>query len=125
MNTFHKTVLTISVVVLIISLIILGIFLAKALFEDSYPPIISDCPDYWDVDYNENDQITCINTSTINKGRGDVAGGECNGYPTDNFLNNGSSKEDILCEKYKWSKKCNITWDGVTNNNKACDLGYY
>ena len=125
MNTFQKTVLTISVIVLIFSLIILGIFLAKSLFEDSYPPVISDCPDYWDVTYNENDEVVCKNTSTINKGRGDVPGGECNDYPVNTFLASGSQKEDILCEKYKWSKKCDITWDGVTNNNKACDLGYY
>lgn len=124
MNTFQKTVLTISVIVLIFSLIILGIFLAKSLLEDSYPPVISDCPDYWDVTYNENDQVVCINTSTINKGRGDVPGGECNDYPVNTFLASGSQNEDILCEKYKWSKKCDITWDGVTNNNKACDLAY-
>ena len=125
MNTFQKTVLTISVIVLIFSLIILGIFLAKSLFEDSYPPVISDCPDYWDVTYNENDEVVCKNTSTINKGRGDVPGGECNDYPVNTFLASGNTNEDILCEKYKWSKKCDITWDGVTNNNKACDLGYY
>lgn len=124
MNTFQKTVLTISVIVLIFSLIILGIFLAKSLFEDSYPPVISDCPDYWDVTYNENDQVVCKNTSTINKGRGDLPGGECNDYPVNTFLASGSQNEDILCEKYKWSKKCDITWDGVTNNNKACDLAY-
>ena len=125
MNTFQKTVLTISVIVLIFSLIILGLFLAKSLFEDSYPPVISDCPDYWDVTYNENDEVVCKNTSTINKGRGDVPGGECNDYPVNTFLGGGLQNEDILCEKYKWSKKCDITWDGVTNNNKACDLGYY
>jgi hypothetical protein len=69
MNTFQKTVLTISIVVLIFSLIILGLFLAKSLFEDSYPPVISDCPDYWDVSYNVNDEVVCKNTSTINNGR--------------------------------------------------------
>ena len=120
MNTFQKTVLTISVIVLIISLIILGLFLAKSLFEDSYPPIISDCPDYWDVSYNINDEIVCKNTSTINKGRGDVPTGDCNDYPINQFLVSGSQNEDVLCEKYKWSKKCDITWDGVTNNNQAC-----
>tara|TARA_Y100000816_G_scaffold277702_1_gene248139 strand:- start:4260 stop:4637 length:378 start_codon:yes stop_codon:yes gene_type:complete len=125
MNTFQKTVLTISVIVLIFSLIILGIFLAKSLLEDSYPPVISDCPDYWDVTYNVNDEVVCRNTSTINKGKGDAPGGECNDYPVNIFLASGSQNEDILCEKYKWSKKCDITWDGVTNNNKACDLGYY
>ena len=125
MNTFQKTVLTISIIVLIFSLIILGLFLAKSLFEDSYPPVISDCPDYWDVSYNVNDEVVCKNTSTINKGRGDVPGGECNDYPVNQFLVSGAQNDDILCEKYKWSKKCDITWDGVTNNNKACDLGYY
>ena len=125
MNTFQKTVLTISIIVLIFSLIILGLFLAKSLFEDSYPPVISDCPDYWDVSYNVNDEVVCKNTSTINKGRGDVPGGECNDYPINKFLNNGSQNKDILCEKYQWAKKCDITWDGVTNNNKVCDLGYY
>ena len=125
MNTFQKTVITISVIVLIISLIILGIFLAKSLFEDSYPPVVSDCPDYWDVSYNANNEVECINTSTINTGIGDVPGGDCNNYPVNLFLGSGLQNEDILCEKYKWSKKCNITWDGVTNNNKACDLVYY
>ena len=124
MNTFQKTVLTISVIVLIISLIILGLFLAKSLLDDSYPPVISDCPDFWDVSYNTNNDIICKNTSTINTGTGDEDG-LCNEYLVTSSLIGGTQKEEILCEKYKWSKKCNIIWDGVTNNNKACDLGYY
>ena len=122
MNTFQKTVLTITVIVLIISLIILGLFLAKSLFEDSYPPVISDCPDYWDVSYNSNNDIVCKNISTINTGTGAEG---CGDYLTSSSLLSGPEKEDVLCEKYRWSKKCNIIWDGVTNNNKACDLGYY
>ena len=125
MNTFQKTVLTISVIVLIISLIILGLFLAKSLFEDSYPPVISDCPDYWDVSYNSNNDIICKNTSTINTGTGADECGADYEYQVTSSLLGGTQKEEILCEKYKWSKKCNIIWDGVTNNNKACDLGYY
>tara|TARA_B100000424_G_scaffold268003_1_gene261936 strand:- start:1011 stop:1388 length:378 start_codon:yes stop_codon:yes gene_type:complete len=125
MNTFHKVVLTISVIVLIISLIILATFLSKSLFEDSYPPIISDCPDYWDVSYNSNNDIMCTNTSTINKGKNSVLDGSCNNYPINRFLLTSSHSQDILCEKYKWSNKCGIIWDGVTNNNKACDLNYF
>ena len=120
MNQFQKSVLIISTIILIISLCILGFFLAKTLFEDVYPPVISDCPDYWDVSYNSNSDLECKNKSTINAGRGDVAGGECAAYPVSNFLISGNDNKDILCEKYKWAKKCNITWDGVTNNNKAC-----
>ena len=120
MNAFQKTVLTISVFVLIISLIILGIFLSKSLLEESYPPIISDCPDYWDVSYSDVDKIDCINNSTINSGNGTI---DCREFPVIQFKT--GEPHDILCEKYKWSKKCGIHWDGVTNNSKACDLEYY
>ena len=47
LSSFHKIVLTIATFILIVSLIALGIFFSKALFEDSFPPIVSDCPDYW------------------------------------------------------------------------------
>ena len=119
LTRFNKIVLTIAIVLLCISLTVLGVFLSKSMFEDSYPPITSDCPDYWDVSNNLNGDIICNNVSTINKGRGDSL---CNNYPVDEFEAGGSGKYDVICEKYKWAKKCNITWDGITNNNKACEL---
>ena len=122
LTKFNRSILLFALIVLLISLIILGMFLSKSMMEDAYPPVISDCPDYWDVSYNLNDDIICKNVSSINEGRGDIAGGECNDYPKDNFMAAGTDKYDILCEKYKWAKKCNIVWDGVTNNNRACDL---
>ena len=121
MNSFHKIVITISIIVLIISLIILSLFLTKSLFEDSYPPVISDCPDYWDVSYNNN-EVLCVNTSTININTSDI---DCSFIPVNRFKINGSQEDDILCNKYEWAKKCNTSWDGVTNNNKACNIEYY
>jgi hypothetical protein len=124
MESFHKSVLTISVVVLIISLCILGIFLAKSFLEDSYPPIISDCPDYWDVKYTDG-EMKCENNTGINQGKGGAAATTSGGSDSDclSFPTFVSNTPDVLCNKYTWSKKCNIVWDGVTNNNKACDLG--
>jgi hypothetical protein len=26
------------------------------------------------------------------------------------------------CNKYKWAKECDITWDGITNNAKVCNM---
>ena len=115
LNSFQKTTLIVSTVLLIIALIITGVLVMKALMNEKYPPIISDCPDYWDVTYNSDKNLVCKNVSTINRGRSG-----CNNYPVSQFLLNGSTDNDILCEKYKWSKKCDIAWDGVTNNKDVC-----
>ena len=118
LTEFNKIVLTIATIILIISLIILAIFMKKALSNDVFPPVISDCPDYWDVSYNNaEDSVKCIRTNIINQGS---TAGDCSSYDVALFQQNGSSYDDILCEKYKWAKGCNLEWDGVTNNNKAC-----
>lgn len=123
MNKFQKTVLSISLFVLIVSLAILGLFLSKSLLKSSYPPIISDCPDYWDVSLNNDNNTICVNNSTINLGNSSCFQDEHeNTLPIDLT---GKSKEKILCDNYKLAKKCNIHWDGVSNNNKACELEYY
>lgn len=122
LTSFNKTVLTIATIILIISLFSLGLFLSKSMQNESYPPIVSDCPDYWDVSYSNNN-VTCINTSTINKGRSDRS--DCNNYSVDLFASQGNDKNRIICEKYKWAKKCKIHWDGIVNNNTACNDDIY
>ena len=128
MNQFQKVVLISSTIILIVSLMFLAYFLTKSLHEDSYPAVISDCPDFWDVTRNEEGETICKNTSTINRPAGTFRGigeiKECRQVPTGKFSASGDNDDSVLCEKYEWAKKCNITWDGVTNNNRACDLGY-
>tara|TARA_Y100001970_G_C13860912_1_gene664064 strand:+ start:321 stop:716 length:396 start_codon:yes stop_codon:yes gene_type:complete len=130
MNQFNKTVLSISVFVLIISLSILAFFLSKSLHEDSFPPIISDCPDYWDVSLNPlvptDDSVYCKNNTNINVGKrvGSDTSHEC--YQPDEGIQHkikwvGLNDQDTLCKKFTWANNCNVVWDGVTNNNKACD----
>ena len=115
LNKFNKTILFSAIVILIIALIVIGIMLRYAMFNASYPPVISDCPDYWDVSLNSNNQINCINISQRNKGTS-----YNNTYPVDNFYSETSNKNDVICAKYRWSKDRNISWDGITNNNNAC-----
>ena len=118
LTQFNKIVLTIATVVLSISLLSLGIFLNKTMFEDSYPPVSSDCPDYWDVSFNSNNETICENISTINRGS---QSSDCRSKAVNMFSANGSNINDVLCEKYTWAKDCGIAWDGITNNNKSCD----
>ena len=102
------------------SLIVCSIdFVSKSLFANKFPPIISDCPDYWDVSYNSDNEIICQNNSTINVGNGST---DCNDYLIDKFKENGTGENDVLCSKHKWAKNCGIVWDGVTNNSDPCSL---
>lgn len=114
---FNKIVITVATVILIIMLVLLGIFLSKSLMEDSYPPVISDCPDYWDISLNSDGNKTCVDVMGINSGIGTQ---ECNSELVSLF-NIGSNNDEINCNKYKWSKKCKVTWDGITNNSKPCE----
>ena len=115
LNKFNKTILFSAIILLIIILIIVGILLRYAMFNANYPPVISDCPDYWDVSLNSDNQINCINVSRRNTGTSYNSI-----YPIDQFYENGSNLNDVICTKYRWSKENNICWDGITNNNKAC-----
>ena len=116
LNTFHKISLILASVLLIIALIITGVLIYNSLMEQAFPPIITDCPDYWNVDRDENNNIICRNLSTVNRGRP-----TCQDYPVVEFSRNGTSENDLICEKKHWAHNCGIYWDGVTNNTTACD----
>ena len=106
--TFQTTVIIIAEIILAISILIIGITMYRQKANAAFPPIIADCPDYWEIDGTMCNKPTdnsslltdCPNTDfgilPIYKG------------------NNG------LCEKQKWAKLCNVTWDGITNNNDLC-----
>lgn len=115
LTDFNKIVLLVATILLISGLIILGIFISSSLQGAVFPPVISDCPDYWDVT-NYDGKTKCINNQKINSG---LSTGNCR-----SALNNTSfftgTPDHIICEKSKWAKSCNIQWDGITNNSQAC-----
>ena len=143
MNNFHKIVLSISTVVLIISLCIVGYFLNNTLKNTDFPPIISECPDYWDISWlniGDISKVICVNTGNKlgvlgtsnayninNPAEGlmytrSMTGTDlssCEGismeiYPRDE---NGNFK---LCENYNKARYCDIAWDGVHNHSNPC-----
>ena len=113
---FNKIVLIVSSILLILGLIIVGILIVRTLEGEVFPPVVTDCPDYWNVTYNSAGEIICRNNQ-INDG---YATSQCRNYPTSKFNVSGTTANDIICEKSKWAKDCNIHWDGITNNPKAC-----
>jgi hypothetical protein len=103
---FQKTVTTIAIIILIISLCFIGIMLYRAKFNSVYPPSIANCPDYWDVSGN-----FCVNSMALGNS-------QCN-VPMD-FTQPNYSGSSGPCNKYTWAKSCNLTWDGITDNAELC-----
>jgi len=106
---FQKIVLLIAVILLIIALIFIGYSLGQAKEDETWPPIIGECPDYW-VDISGNGAM-CVNINNL---------GTCN-IPTEgnlnsmDFSNSYFNNSDGLCAKYKWANGCDVTWDGITS----------
>lgn len=113
---FQKMVLTAAIVILIIMLVIIGMSLSKASYEDTWPPIVGDCPDYW-VDMSGNGEA-CLNSHSL---------GRCN-VPTEgengtmNFNQSPFTGDNGTCSKYNWATGCGVTWDGITSGiSNPCD----
>jgi hypothetical protein len=102
MAVFQKTVVTIAITILIISLCLIGITLYRQKYTSNYPPVIANCPDYWDVSGN-----FCKNSM-------DLGNSKCNANM--DFTTAQWSGNSGLQKKYDWAKACNLTWDGITNN---------
>ena len=116
LNNFNSIVLQVSVIILIILLIIVGLVMYYSSKNAEFPPIVSECPDYWNIQKNGNN-TKCLNYLKVNPLT--VSNNDrCNQIDTISFKD--VTDEQTLCNKYKWAKSCNVIWDGVTNNNSSC-----
>jgi|TARA_B110000858_G_scaffold198335_2_gene264064 hypothetical protein len=106
LSNFNKITLMVSMTILIVVLALYGVVLYSSMQNSNYPAIKNDCPDYWDVSEGDG-KMSCEIKHNINSG--DFTA------PADYIPKND------LCDDYKWAKKNNITWDGITNNSKIKD----
>ena len=119
--SFNRIVIMVATVLLIVSLTMIGIALRNQKKNASFPPVVSDCPDFYTVEemIDHSGKIDYICNI-----KGDyVANSDGN---CDIFDNGDSKYKGVggLCQKKKWATKCKRTWDGVTNNPEA-DLNCY
>lgn len=108
METFQKIVLVTAIVVLIVALTIIGIAL-KYPSEKQWPPVVSKCPDYWEME-GPSDAPLCINTKNL--GNCPPVGGH--DHLVMDFNTPAFSGENSSCAKYSWANRCNVSWDGIT-----------
>ena len=123
---FYKTTFTIMIVVLIICLAIIGTTIAYSKDDVKYPPITSNCPDYYKK-INSGEcvsQVTGIEKKANIRFKGNpnvsCTSVDFNGVAFPNKDNGGIGPASALCEKKEWSKKCGVNWDGITTNDNIC-----
>jgi hypothetical protein len=110
MAIFQKSVFIIASVIFVICIIFIGIALRNSKSNQTYPPIVPDCPDYW-IDLSGNGTL-CSNIKDL---------GTCNsqlgpdGHAIMNFNQSPYTGSDGLCAKYNWANGCGLTWDGITS----------
>lgn len=101
-------VLMVAGLILLVALSFIAYSLYKLRTNRKYPPVVGDCPDYWDSAEEGGKQI-CKNTKNI---------GTCG--KTMNFLSPQFVGMDGICNKAKWAKSCELSWDGITNVSDVC-----
>jgi hypothetical protein len=104
---FQKTVSTVAIIILIIALCVIGIALYRQKYNSKYPPVIANCPDYWDVSGN-----LCVNSMKLGNP-------SCKNTNMD-FTQGNFAGTAGMCAKYQWARSCNLTWDGISDNVDAC-----
>jgi hypothetical protein len=123
--TFQKIILTIAIVLLIVMLIIINLSLTNASASLTWPPIKTDCPDYWEDLLGNGSQCvniknigTCFNTNPKFDANGNILPNTSMNFSTPIYTGpNG------LCEKKKWARNCGVAWDGITygyGSNDPC-----
>jgi len=111
MATFQNIVMIVAIVMLIICLIFVGVALYNQKFSSAFPPVVADCPDYW-LDKSDGDSSNCENVKNL---------GSDSCSKTMNFSTSSWTGDNGTCNKSRWARACDLTWDGVTNNNNVCD----
>ena len=110
---FNSLVLEVAIIILIICLVMIGWGIYQSVYgsDAKFPPVISQCPDYWSMDTEmkgKNKIIHCNNTLKMGKGAAESGNPKCNSFEA------GTVSSD--CEKLGLSTICNITWDGISDN---------
>jgi hypothetical protein len=123
--TFQKIILTIAIVLLIGMLIMINMSLTNATASIMWPPIKTNCPDYWEDLSGNGSQ--CFNVKDIGTCSIYNPTFDANGKPdptsSKNFSGATYTGANGLCEKKKWAKSCNVEWDGITygyGTNNPC-----
>lgn len=99
------------IIVLIITFTVVGVAVANGTDSKLFPPVISECPDYFSKNSDTNQCESNIYTGIQF---------DPSGTSFINQANDGTGPSSALCEKKKWAIENSLNWDGLTNNPDIC-----
>jgi hypothetical protein len=107
LDDFQKKVVYVVAIIALVILSGVGIFLYKNrhILSGENEVKGANCPDYWN-DYSNGNGSNCMNTKHL---------GTCDVEQMDFSLSKWTGN-DGDCNKLKWARTCDLTWDGITNN---------
>lgn len=108
--SFQRLVMLIAGIVLLVALIFMGYAIYAQRWTRKFPPVVGQCPDYWELQRDSSGKGVCVNAMDL---------GSCKSNM--NFNLPPYNGIDGMCRKAQWARGCNLTWDGITNNPKVCD----
>lgn len=115
LGSFETNVLIGACITMIVLLALIGYLLSKSNKSNKeWPPSIGVCPDYWEDETGTGKK--CKNVHKL---------GSC-GDPnnTDGYDLTRWAEKKNRCEASKVFKDtCNLSWDGITNDDNACATG--
>ena len=115
--SFQEIILIAAIIILCLMLIIVGVMLYSKKYNDVFPPVEASCPDYWEskLEYDntsKKNKTVCFNVKNL---------GSCQGENTKSFDSAEWNGSNGRCNKQKWARKCDLSWDGITNDVNACN----
>ena len=110
---FYTSLFIATIVFLFITLCFVGYFMSLSRKNETYPPSTADCPDYYSLDSSG----ICHISSTIQ-----TSDPSCNvqDFNKSIYKITGANFTSGLCAKKMWANKCDVTWDGISNNDNIC-----
>ena len=111
---FYKNVFISTILSVIIILVIVAIVMYYTKNNQIYPPTLSNCPDYYNIDDNGK----CVNNGTWTL----TDATKCDYLDFSLYLYNvqGTGVTSGICKKKMLANGCGISWDGITNNYSIC-----
>lgn len=100
--SFQTITIYVALTILILMLVMVGVMMYYAKSNTVWPPMISECPDYFEV----------VSPGVCNNVKGL---GQCKGIL--NFTSPEFQGTAGLKQKKNWAANCGVVWDGITNND--------
>jgi hypothetical protein len=112
---FYTGLLLGTVVTVIFILAIVGYCMYLAKGSQQYPPSIANCPDNYIIDISGN----CIAPSSLTF-PSDSENCAFHNFSNSPYIASGTNFDSGNCKKKIWAERCDVTWDGITNNGEIC-----